>query len=90
MKVIKVPTRSAILLALIASSVAALSTGATTLTAFAQQQSAIDFELPNLPQIPEIPEIPQQEDLIPCLPPPQCLLPGAEVCVQVCWPFPEE
>ena len=69
MKVIKVPTRSAILLALIASSVAALSTGATTLTAFAQQ-SAIDFELP---------EIPQKEELIPCLPPPECLLPGAEV-----------
>lgn len=37
MKVIKVPTRSAILLTLIASSVPALSTGATTLTAFAQQ-----------------------------------------------------
>ena len=89
MKVIKVPTRSAILLALIASSVAALSPGATTLTAFAQQ-SAIDFELPDLPQIPEIPEIPYQEELIPCLPPPECLLPGAEVCVQVCWPFPEQ
>jgi hypothetical protein len=86
MDVIKVPTRSVILLALIASSVAALSTGATTLTAFAQQ-SAMDFELPDLPQIPEIP---QQEDRTPCLPPPECLLPGAEVCVQVCWPFPEE
>jgi hypothetical protein len=51
MKEIKVPTRSAILLAPIASSVAALSTGATKLTAFAQQ-SAIDFELPDLPQMP--------------------------------------
>ncbi len=89
MKIIKVPTRLAILLALIASGVAAISTGATTPTAFAQQ-SAIDFELPNLPQIPQIPEIPQEEDLTPCLPSPECLLPGADVCIQVCWPFPEE
>ena len=86
MKVIKAVTRLAILLALVASSVAAVSSGAS-ISAFAQQQSAIDFERPVLPQIPEIP---QRQDLIPCLPPPECLLPGAEVCIQVCWPFPEE
>ena len=85
MKVIEAVTSLAILLALVASSIAAVSSGAT-ITAFAQQ-SAIDFELPDLPQIPELP---QREDLIPCLPPPECLLPGAEVCIQVCWPFPEE
>jgi hypothetical protein len=85
MKVIKAVTSLAILLALIASSIAAVSSGAT-ISAFAQQ-SAIDIEIPDLPQIPEIP---QREDLIPCLPPPECLLPGAEVCIQVCWPFPEE
>ena len=85
MKVIKAVTSLAILLALIASSIAAVSSGAT-ISAFAQQ-SVIDIEIPDLPQIPEIP---QREDLIPCLPPPECLLPGAEVCIQVCWPFPEE
>ncbi len=85
MKVIKAVTSLAILLALIASNIAAVSSGAT-ISAFAQQ-SAIDIEIPDLPQIPEIP---QREDLIPCLPPPECLLPGAEVCIQVCWPFPEE
>jgi hypothetical protein len=85
MKVIKAVTSLAILLALIASSIADVSSGAT-ISAFAQQ-SAIDIEIPDLPQIPEIP---QREDLIPCLPPPECLLPGAEVCIQVCWPFPEE
>jgi hypothetical protein len=85
MKVIKAVTSLAILLALIASSIAAVSSGAT-ISAFAQQ-SAIDIEIPDLLQIPEIP---QREDLIPCLPPPECLLPGAEVCIQVCWPFPEE
>ncbi len=85
MKVIKAVTSLAILLALIASSIAAVSSGAT-ISAFAQQ-SAIDIEIPDLPQIPEIP---QREDLIPCLPPPECLLPGTEVCIQVCWPFPEE
>ena len=85
MKVIKAVTSLSILLALIASSIAALSSGAT-ISAFAQQ-SAIDIEIPDLPQIPEIP---QREDLIPCLPPPECLLPGTEVCIQVCWPFPEE
>jgi hypothetical protein len=85
MKLIKAVTSVAILLALVASSIAAVSSGAT-ISAFAQQ-SAIDFELPDLPQIPEIP---QGEDLVPCLPPPECLLPGAEVCIQVCWPFNEE
>jgi hypothetical protein len=85
MKVIEAVTSLAILLALVASSIAAVSSGAT-ISAFAQQ-SAIDFELPDQPQIPELP---QREDLIPCLPPPECLLPGAEVCIQVCWPFPEE
>ncbi len=70
---------------MIASSIAAFSSGAA-ISAFAQQ-SAIDVEQPDLP---EIPEILQREDLIPCLPPPECLLPGAEVCIQVCWPFPEE
>jgi hypothetical protein len=88
MKVIKAVTSLAILLALIASSIAAVSSG-VTVSAFAQQ-SVIDIEIPDLPQIPQIPEIPQREDLIPCLPPPECLLPGAEVCIQVCWPFPEE
>jgi hypothetical protein len=86
MKVIEAVTSLAILLALVASSITAVSSGATIPPAFAQQ-SAIDFELPDLPQIPELP---QREDLIPCLPPPECLLPGAEVCIQVCWPFPEE
>jgi hypothetical protein len=83
-------TRLAILLAVVVASsiVAVFSTGTTTISAFAQQQSsAIDIEIPDLPQIPEIP---QGEDLIPCLPPPECLLPGAEVCIQVCWPFNEE
>ncbi|MDQ3888493.1 MAG: hypothetical protein M3251_04390 [Thermoproteota archaeon] len=87
MKVIK-PARTttlSILLTMIASSIAAFSSGAA-ISAFAQQ-SAIDVEQPDLP---EIPEILQREDLIPCLPPPECLLPGAEVCIQVCWPFPEE
>jgi hypothetical protein len=90
MKVIKATTRLAILLVLAATSIAAIVSSGATITAFAQQQSAVDFELPDLPQIPEIPETPQREDLIPCLPPPECLLPGAEVCIQVCWPFPEE
>ena len=85
MKLIKAVTSVAILLALVASSIVAVSSGAT-MSAFAQQ-SAIDFELPDLPQISEIP---QGEDLVPCLPPPECLLPGAEVCIQVCWPFNEE
>jgi hypothetical protein len=84
-EVIEAVTSLAILLALVASSIAAVSSGAT-IPAFAQQ-SAIDFELPDVPQVPELP---QREDLIPCLPPPECLLPGAEVCIQVCWPFPEE
>jgi hypothetical protein len=76
-----------ILLALVVgSSIVAVSTGTTMISAFAQQ-NAIDIEIPDLPQIPEIP---QGEDLIPCLPPPECLLPGAEVCIQVCWPFNEE
>jgi hypothetical protein len=92
MKVIKPArtTRLAILLTMIASSVAAISSGAT-ISAFAQQ-SAIDLEQLDLPEIPEIeiPEIPQRADLIPCLPPPECLLPGSEVCIQVCWPFSEE
>ena len=83
-------TTLSILLTMIALSIVAISTGAT-ISAFAQQ-SAIDVEQLDLPEIPEIeiPEIPQREDLIPCLPPPECLLPGAEVCIQVCWPFPEE
>ncbi len=33
-----------------------------------------------------LPQVPQLEDLIPCLPPPACLLPGAEECIQVCFP----
>jgi hypothetical protein len=92
MKVINASARLAVLLALIASSIAAIVSSGATISAFAQQ-SAVDFELPDLPQIPQIPEtpeIPQREDLIPCLPPPACLLPGAEECIQVCWPFPEE
>jgi hypothetical protein len=90
MKVIKVASRLDILLILAALSIAAtiLQSGAT-LTASAQQ-STVDFGLPNLAQIPEIPETFQSEDLIPCLPPPECLLPGAEVCIRVCWPFAEE
>jgi hypothetical protein len=91
MKIIK-PARTirlAIMLTMIASSIAAISSGAT-MSAFAQQ-TAIDLEELDLPEIPEIdvPEIPEDEedDVIPCLPPPECLLPGAEVCIQVCWPF---
>ena len=93
MRVIKTVTTRLVIILLalvVASSIAAVfSKGTTTMiSAFAQQQStAIDIEIPDLPQIPEIP---QREDLIPCLPPPECLLPGAEVCIQVCWPFPEE
>ena len=92
--------RLAILLTMVASSIVALSSGAT-IPAFAQQTPPIDledFDLPDIPEIniPEIniPEIPQDEegedDVIPCLPPPECLLPGAEVCIQVCWPFGEQ
>ncbi len=92
MKVIKPAkiTTLIILLTMIALSIVAISSGAT-ISAFAQQ-SAIEVEELDLPEIPEIdiPEIPQREDLIPCLPPPECLLPGAEVCIQVCWPFSEE
>jgi hypothetical protein len=83
--------RLAILLIMIASSIVAISSGAT-IPAFAQQ-APIDLEKFDLQEIPEIdiPEIPEdEEDVIPCLPPPECLLPGAEVCIQVCWPFSEE
>ncbi len=93
MKVINTSARLAVLLALVASSIAAIVSSGATISAFAQQQSAVDFELPDLPQIPQKPEtteIPQREDLIPCLPPPACLLPGGEECIQACWPFPEE
>src|ERR671915_1560101 len=100
MKVIKPAktTRLAVLLTMIALSIAAISSGAT-MSAFAQR-SAIDIEELDLPEIPEtdvpeipereepetdVPEIPEREDVIPCLPPPACLLPGAEVCIQVCW-----
>jgi hypothetical protein len=82
--------RLAILLIVIASSIVAIFSGAT-IPAFAQQ-APIDlekFDLQEIP-IPEIPEDEEEEDLIPCLPPPECLLPGAEVCIQVCWPFSEE
>ncbi len=80
-------TRLAIVLTVVALSIAAIGSGAT-MPAFAQQ-SAIDIEELDLPEIPEIevPEIPGREDVIPCLPPPECLLPGAEVCIQACWPF---
>lgn len=93
MKVIKPAktTRLAIVLTMVALSIAAISSGAT-MSAFAQQ-TAIDLEELDLPEIPEIDlsEIPEnEEDVIPCLPPPECLLPGAEVCIQVCWPFTEE
>ena len=86
--------RLAILLTMVASSIVAISSGAT-IPAFAQQ-TAIDLEELDLPEIPEIDisEIPEDEegedDVIPCLPPPECLLPGAEVCIQVCWPFGEQ
>jgi hypothetical protein len=87
--------RLAILLAMIASSIVAIYSGAT-IRAFAQQTPPIDlddFDLPDIPEI-DIPEIPEDEegedDVIPCLPPPECLLPGAEVCIQVCWPFGEQ
>ena len=91
--------RLAILLTMVASSIVAISSGAT-IPAFAQQ-TPIDLEEFDLPDIPEIdipeidiPEIPEDEegedDVIPCLPPPECLLPGAEVCIQVCWPFGEQ
>jgi len=88
MKEIKAATRLAILLTFVASSIVAVGSSGATISAFAQQ-SVIDFEQPDLSQIP-IPETPRSEDLIPCLPPPECLLPGAEVCIQVCWPFTEE
>jgi hypothetical protein len=96
MRIIK-PARTirlAILLAMIASSIVAISSGAT-IPAFAQQTPPIDleeFDLPEIPEIdiPEIPEDEEEDDVIPCLPPPECLLPGAEVCIQVCWPFGEE
>jgi hypothetical protein len=92
MKIIKPAktTRLAIVLTMVALSIAAISSGAT-MSAFAQQ-TAIDLEELDLPEIPEIDisEIPENEDVIPCLPPPECLLPGAEVCIQVCWPFTEE
>jgi hypothetical protein len=81
-------TRLAVLLTMVALSIAVISSGAT-MSAFAQQ-NAIDLEELDLPEIPEIdiPEIPEdEEDVIPCLPPPECLLPGAEVCIQACWPF---
>ena len=80
-------TRLVVLLTMIALSIAAISSGAT-MSAFAQR-SAIGIEELDLSEIPEIdvPEIPQRADLIPCLPPPECLLPGAEVCIQACWPF---
>lgn len=80
-------TRLAIVLTMVALSIAAICSEATT-PAFAQQ-SVIDIEELDLPEIPEIeiPEIPEREDVIPCLPPPECLLPGAEVCIQACWPF---
>jgi hypothetical protein len=86
--------RLAILLTMVASSIVAISSGAT-IPALAQHTPPIDLEEFDLPDIPEIdiPEIPQdeeEEDVIPCLPPPECLLPGAEVCIQVCWPFGEE
>ena len=80
-------TRLAIVLTVVALSIAVIGSGAT-MRAFAQH-SAIDIEELDLPEIPEIevPEIPEREDVIPCLPPPECLLPGAEVCIQACWPF---
>ena len=97
MRIIK-PARTirlAILLAMIASSIVAISSGAT-IPAFAQQTpppiDLEEFDLPEIPEIdiPEIPEDEEEDDVIPCLPPPECLLPGAEVCIQVCWPFGEE
>lgn len=80
-------TRLAIVLTMVTLSIAAICSEAIT-PAFAQQ-SAIDIEELDLPEIPEIeaPEIPERGDVIPCLPPPECLLPGAEVCIQACWPF---
>jgi hypothetical protein len=84
--------RLAILLTVIASSIVAISLGAT-MPAFAQQ-TPIDLEDLDLQEIPQIdiPEIPEdeEEDVITCLPPPECLLPGAEVCIQLCWPLSEE
>jgi hypothetical protein len=87
--------RLAILLTMVASSIVAISSGAT-IPAFAQQTPPLDledFDLPNIPEI-DIPKIPGdgegEDDVIPCLPPPECLLPGAEVCIQVCWPFGEQ
>jgi hypothetical protein len=85
--------RLAILLTMVASSIVAISSGAT-IPVFALQTPPIDLEDFDLPDTPEIaiPEIPQdgEDDVIPCLPPPECLLPGAEVCIQVCWPFGEQ
>jgi hypothetical protein len=94
MKLVKTATATslAILLALVASSIAAVVSSGTTISAYAQQGPPVDVdrpEIPELPPIPEEPEIPEPRDFVPCLPPPECLLPGSEVCIQVCWPFPE-
>jgi hypothetical protein len=68
-------TTIAVLLAMAAASITVPG------VAFAQ----ISIPEVQIPQI-QIPEVPGEEDLIPCLPPPACLLPGAEVCIQVCYP----
>jgi hypothetical protein len=82
-------TSLAVLLALVASGIAAAISSGATISAYAQQESAIDIEIPEVPELPPIPQLPEAGEFIPCLPPPECLLPGAEVCIQVCWPFPE-
>ncbi len=71
----------AVLLAMVAASITVPG------VAFAEI-SIPEVQIPEvqIPQI-QIPEVPGEEDLIPCLPPPACLLPGAEVCIQVCYPL---
>jgi hypothetical protein len=83
-------TSLAVLLALVASGITAAISSGAIISAYAQQESAIDIEIPQVPELPPIPQLPEEAgEFIPCLPPPECLLPGAEVCAQVCWPFPE-
>ena len=71
-----IATMIAIMLAMAAASIAVPG------AAFAEVQIP-EIKIPEV-QIPEVPEV---EDVELCLPPPACLLPGAEVCIQVCYPL---
>ena len=71
-----IATMITIMLAMAAASIAVPG------AAFAEVQIP-EIKIPEV-QIPEVPEV---EDVELCLPPPACLLPGAEVCIQVCYPL---